>query len=131
MNGWGRRFFNITPSGRVLPCHAAETVPGLDFQSVKDVPLAEIWRDGPAFQKYRGTEWMPEPCQSCDRKELDWGGCRCQALAITGDAANADPACELSPYHEHLLALATTEADAPAPAFVYRQFASAAEEPAE
>ena len=127
MNGWGRRFLNITPSGRVLPCHAAETIPGLAFQSVRDTPLAEIWREGPAFQAYRGTDWMPEPCQSCDRKELDWGGCRCQALAITGDAANTDPACELSPFHDRLLALATAEAGANPPAFVYRQFANAEE----
>ncbi len=125
MNGWGRRFLNITPSGRVLPCHAAETIPGLQFQSVKELPLAEIWHQGPAFQQFRGTAWMKAPCRDCERKEIDWGGCRCQALAITGDAAEADPACELSPYHGRLVEMATTEAAAKAPEFVYRQFANA------
>ena len=125
MNGWGRRFLNITPSGRVLPCHAAETIPGLVFQSVKDQPLAEIWAHGPAFEQFRGTEWMLEPCRSCDRKEIDWGGCRCQAMAVTGNPRDADPACHLSSHHNKLVALATSEAIAPAPPFTYREFAKA------
>jgi pyrroloquinoline quinone biosynthesis protein E len=124
MNGWGRRFLNITPSGRVLPCHAAETIPGLEFQNVTEVPLAEIWRHGAAFEKFRGTGWMTEPCLSCDRRELDWGGCRCQALAIAGDAALTDPACELSPFHQKLVDLATAESAQTAPDFIYRQFAN-------
>ncbi len=127
MNGWGRRFLNITPSGRVLPCHASETIPGLEFQNVKDVPLAEIWQNGPAFEKYRGTAWMKAPCRDCDRREIDWGGCRCQALAIAGDAAEADPACELSPFHDNLVQLATGEAAAQAPDFIYRQYSNAQE----
>jgi pyrroloquinoline quinone biosynthesis protein E len=106
MGGWARRSLNVTPSGRVLPCHAAETIPGLEFWSVRDHALQEIWRDAPAFQAFRGTDWMPEPCRSCDLREVDFGGCRCQALAIAGDAAATDPACELSPHHAHLLALA-------------------------
>jgi PqqA peptide cyclase len=121
MGGWGRRFLNISPSGHVLPCHAAETIPDMHFESVADRPLAEIWRDSAAFQRFRGTEWMPEPCRSCDRREIDWGGCRCQALALAGDAAATDPACALSPHHAALAAAAERESAAPAPDFVYRR----------
>jgi pyrroloquinoline quinone biosynthesis protein E len=121
MGGWGRQFLNITPNGRVLPCHAAESIPGLGFESVTERPLADIWRDSPAFQTFRGTAWMPEPCRSCDRREVDWGGCRCQALALAGDAAATDPACELSPEHERIVALAEAESDAAPADFVYRR----------
>jgi pyrroloquinoline quinone biosynthesis protein E len=106
MGGWGRRSLNVTPSGRVLPCHAAETIPGLEFWSVRDRGLAEIWAESPAFRAFRGTEWMREPCRSCDLRELDFGGCRCQALAIAGDATATDPACELSPLHGRMRDLA-------------------------
>ena len=106
VGGWGRRSLNVTPSGRVLPCHAAETIPGLEFWSVCDRPLLEIWRASPAFQAFRGTDWMAEPCRSCEMREIDYGGCRCQALAIAGDAAATDPACELSPHHARMRALA-------------------------
>ena len=123
MGGWGRQFLNITPSGKVLPCHAAETIPELTFERVTERGLAEIWRDSPAFERFRGTGWMPEPCKSCDRREIDWGGCRCQALAITGDAANTDPACGLSPRHAEILALAEAESARQAPAFDYRSMA--------
>ena len=99
MGGWGRQFLNVTPSGRVLPCHAAETLTHLTFPSVRDTSLAEIWQTDPAFERYRGADWMAEPCRSCDRREIDWGGCRCQAFALTGDAAATDPACALSPHH--------------------------------
>jgi len=125
MGGWGRRFLNISPSGRVLPCHAAETIAGLRFERVGDRPLAEIWRDGPAFERFRGTAWMPEPCRSCDRREIDWGGCRCQAFALTGDAAVTDPACALSPRHEEMLSLARQETAARPPDFVYRRIGAA------
>ena len=121
MGGWGRRFLNVSPSGRVLPCHAAETIPDMHFESVADRPLAEIWRDSAAFRRFRGTAWMPEPCRSCDRREIDWGGCRCQALALAGDAAATDPACALSPHHAALVAAAERESAAPAPDFVYRR----------
>ena len=100
VNGWGRQSLNVTPRGRVLPCHAAETIPGLEFWNVADHSLEDIWYRSPAFNAFRGTDWMPEPCQSCPRKEIDFGGCRCQALALTGDARNTDPVCELSPLHE-------------------------------
>jgi pyrroloquinoline quinone biosynthesis protein E len=121
MGGWGRGIMNVTPSGKVLPCHAAETIPGLLFDNVRDKPLAEIWLDGQAFRTFRGTDWMLEPCRTCERREIDWGGCRCQAFALAGDAAVADPACVKSSRHVELVALAEREADLPPPAFVYRR----------
>ncbi len=125
MGGWARQFLNVTPSGKVLPCHAAETITGLSFESVRDRPLAEIWRGSEAFQKYRGTEWMPEPCRSCDRREIDWGGCRCQAFAFTGDAGATDPACEFSPFHQQMLGVAQAAAAAGQSEFTYRNFRNA------
>jgi PqqA peptide cyclase len=122
MNGWGRQSLNVTPSGRVLPCHAAETIPGLEFWNVREHSLAEIWRDSPAFNAYRGTEWMQEPCRTCPRRERDWGGCRCQALAIAGDAAATDPACHLSPMHARIQALAKADAGTEAAEYDYRGF---------
>jgi pyrroloquinoline quinone biosynthesis protein E len=126
MGGWGRRFLNISPSGKVLPCHAAETIPGLSFDNVRDRSLEDIWYNSEAFARFRGTGWMPEPCRSCDRREIDWGGCRCQALAITGDAANTDPACGLSPHHGEILTLAEEESAREAPEFDYRRMANPA-----
>ena len=120
MGGWGRRFLNVTPAGKVLPCHAAEILPGLRFPNVDAMSLAEIWRDNPAFARFRGTDWMPDPCRNCERREIDWGGCRCQAFTLTGDAARTDPACEFSPDHD-LLASARADASQPVPEFVYRQ----------
>ncbi len=96
VGGWGQRSLNVTPSGRVLPCHAAETIPGLEFWSVHDHTLEAIWTGSPAFRAFRGTEWMLEPCRSCALRDSDFGGCRCQALAIAGDARAADPACASS-----------------------------------
>ena len=98
MNGWGRRTLNVTPSGSVLPCHSAASIPGLVFDNVLERSLAEIWTSSPAFEAFRGTDWMREPCLSCARKDVDFGGCRCQALALTGDARNTDPVCTLSPF---------------------------------
>jgi pyrroloquinoline quinone biosynthesis protein E len=121
MGGWGRQFLNITPSGDVLPCHAAQTIPGLVFDSVRHKPLAEIWTSSPAFERFRGTDWMPELCRTCDQREVDWGGCRCQALAVVGDAAATDPACALSPRHAELRALADEASAQPPPDFVYRR----------
>ncbi|HET6619985.1 MAG TPA: pyrroloquinoline quinone biosynthesis protein PqqE [Dongiaceae bacterium] len=123
MGGWGRQFLNITPSGEVLPCHAAQTISGLAFESVRHKALAEIWAASEAFERFRGTGWMPEPCRSCDQREVDWGGCRCQALAITGTAVAADPACALSERHGTLRALADSASSEPAPAFTYRRMA--------
>ncbi len=122
MNGWGRRFMNITPEGKVLPCHAAETIPELEFDNVRDKTLAEIWTDSAAFNRFRGTAWMPEPCSSCERREIDWGGCRCQALALTGSAANPDPVCELVPGHAEVLATAFEDSRDIDVDFDYRNF---------
>ncbi len=122
MGGWGRRFMNIAPDGSVLPCHAAETIPDMVFDNVKQRALADIWRSSAAFEKYRGTAWMPEPCRSCERREIDWGGCRCQALAISGEAQRTDPACELSSDHRMIAALAEGEPAAHSGAYIYRRF---------
>jgi len=97
MNGWGNVFLTVTPEGLALPCHTAKMIPGLDFPSVRDMSIHDIWYNSSAFQHYRGTAWMKEPCSSCDEKHIDLGGCRCQALMLTGDAAQADPVCSKSP----------------------------------
>jgi pyrroloquinoline quinone biosynthesis protein E len=123
MGGWGRQFFNISPSGKILPCHAAETITGMEFESVRsNHSIAWIWQNSEAFNRYRGTGWMPEPCQSCAFKEVDFGGCRCQAAALTGDAANTDPACSFSPLHEKVFKLATVESAEGSNRFIYRNF---------
>ena len=121
MGGWGRGVINVTPSGRALPCHAAETIPGLVFETVIEKPLAEIWRSSTAFQAFRGTDWMREPCRSCEFRALDFGGCRCQALALTGNAANTDPACDKSPRHGDLAAMAAAASSGQPPPFQYRR----------
>jgi pyrroloquinoline quinone biosynthesis protein E len=121
MGGWGQKTLNIAPDGRVLPCHAAETIPGLAFERAGDKPLAEIWYGGAAFNAFRGTAWMQEPCASCALKEVDFGGCRCQALALAGDAAATDPVCHLSPRHGEILEMADAESRADVHDFVYRR----------
>ena len=98
MGGWGRHELTVVPSGDVLPCPTAHALP-LPRVSVREYPLAWIWERSPLFQRFRGTSWMPDPCQSCDRREVDFGGCRCQAFQLTGDAARTDPVCHLSPDH--------------------------------
>ncbi len=123
--GWGRSIIAVTPSGKALPCHAAQTIPGLVFDNVRERPLADIWLNGQAFNAYRGTEWMKEPCRSCDRREIDLGGCRCQALAVTGDATATDPACHLSPDHARFAAFAETESREEPPPFRYRRYGGA------
>ncbi|WP_170335264.1 pyrroloquinoline quinone biosynthesis protein PqqE [Ruegeria arenilitoris] len=131
MGGWGSSGLNVTPDGQVLPCHAAQTIPHLTFERVQQKPLADIWYHSAAFNAYRGTDWMPEPCQSCDRKTIDFGGCRCQAMALVGDAGATDPVCIKSPHHRALQDRANrhaTSGDAP---FVYRDAPGAATEPAE
>ncbi len=130
MGGWGRRFVNVSPAGRVLPCHAAETITGLRFASVRERSLRDCWENSEAFNRFRGTDWMPEPCASCPRREVDWGGCRCQAFALLGDAAATDPACGLSPFHDEMVAVAARDSAAPPPAFVYRRIGAEAEAPA-
>ena len=113
VGGWGRRSLNVTPSGKVLPCHAAEVIPGLEFWNVREHSLGDIWRNAPAFNEFRGTGWMPEPCQSCARRDADFGGCRCQAFLMTGDARAADPVCHLSPHHHLVAPLAADRSEAP------------------
>jgi PqqA peptide cyclase len=113
MNGWGQAFLTVTPDGRVLPCPAAAAIRTLTFERVGTRPLHEIWSQSPAFVAYRGTSWMPEPCRSCDRREIDWGGCRCQAYLLTGDAGATDPACELSPHRDTILRALGDDAGAP------------------
>ena len=122
MGGWAQRFINISPSGRAMPCHAAETLPGFTFPSVRDTSLAEVWNDSEAFRRFRGTDWMPEPCRSCDRREVDWGGCRCQAFALLGDANATDPACELSPFHD-VMQSAVSESESGRTPFRFRRMA--------
>jgi pyrroloquinoline quinone biosynthesis protein E len=111
MGGWGSVGMNVTPDGTVMPCHAAATIGSLRFDRVQDRSLTEIWEQGIAFNAFRGDAWMQEPCRSCERKHLDWGGCRCQAMAITGDAAATDPTCSKSPYNAALRAAAEASSD--------------------
>ncbi|AVA25151.1 pyrroloquinoline quinone biosynthesis protein PqqE [Rhizobium sp. NXC24] len=120
MGGWDRTGLNITPSGRVLPCHAAETIPFLTFDNVRNKPLAEIWYRSSAFNAYRGEDWMQEPCRSCARKHIDHGGCRCQAMALAGHADATDPVCIRSPLHTHILDQAEADGLSEPPAFIYR-----------
>ncbi len=109
MGGWARDAFMVAPDGTVLPCHAAGTIPSLTFPRFGEgegrSSLSEIWHDAPAFNAFRGTDWMLEPCRSCDRQEIDWGGCRCQAMALAGNAAATDPACVKSPLHARMAGL--------------------------
>ena len=109
MNGWGSVFLTVTPDGTALPCHAARMLPGLAFPNVRNASLEAIWYDSEGFNRYRGDAWMKEPCRSCPEKVKDFGGCRCQAYLLTGDPANADPVCDLSPQH-HLVTEAVARA---------------------
>jgi len=120
MDGWGRRFIVLSPEGLALPCHAAHTLPGLHFDSVRDRSLGEIWRDSAGFRAFRGEEWMPEPCRSCDRRGIDFGGCRCQAYHLTGNAAATDPTCQFSPDHGLIETAREAAENAEAPALIYR-----------
>ena len=118
VGGWGRRSLNVTPAGKVLPCHAAESIPELEFWNVREHALADIWANSPAFNAFRGTDFLPEPCASCERRELDFGGCRCQAFLVTGDARATDPVCHLSPAHALVAELAGIQEDK---AYEYRR----------
>ncbi|HYZ28588.1 MAG TPA: pyrroloquinoline quinone biosynthesis protein PqqE [Thermoleophilaceae bacterium] len=125
MGGWGRTAMVIAPNGDVLPCQAAATIPGLEFANVREHPLEWIWNESGAFARFRGTDWMQEPCRSCPlgRQEEDFGGCRCQALRLAGDAAATDPVCRYSPHHDRVVAAREPE---PTEAFVPRALARAA-----
>ena len=112
MNGRGRRYLTVNPAGDELPCPTAAGIPGMRFENVRERSLAWIWKESASFNCFRGTDWMPEPCRSCPRQEVDFGGCRCQAALLTGDAAETDPVCTLSPKRalvDRILAEATGE----------------------
>jgi len=113
MGGWGRRLMLINPEGKVLPCHAAEIIPGLAFENIREQSLEFIWQESSSFQRFRGEAWMPDLCRNCDRRTEDFGGCRCQALLLAGDAAATDPACSLAPSH-HIIEAAISEANSSA-----------------
>ena len=114
MDGWGRRYMVVAPDGRVLPCHAAHTLPGMTFDNVAARSLGDIWTGSATFARFRGEEWMPEPCRGCDQRGVDFGGCRCQAYHLTGDMTLTDPTCALSPRHDTVrVARARAEAVAP------------------
>jgi PqqA peptide cyclase len=119
MGGWGRTAIVVAPNGDVLPCQAASTIPGLEFANVREDSLDWIWGESDAFARFRGTDWMAEPCRSCPlgRQEVDFGGCRCQALRLTGDAAATDPVCHLSPHHRDVVSVRES---AQTDEFVYR-----------
>jgi pyrroloquinoline quinone biosynthesis protein E len=112
VGGWGRQMILIDPAGAALPCHAAAIIPGMEFDTVRTQSLEWIWRHSFAFNRFRGDGWMKDPCRNCERKGTDLGGCRCQAFQLTGDAANADPACSLSQEHEALVAITQKHPDA-------------------
>lgn len=114
MNGWGALFLTVTADGLALPCHEARMLPGLEFPNVREHDLGWIWYDSPGFNAYRGDAWMKEPCRSCPEKVKDFGGCRCQAYMLTGDATNTDPVCALSPLH-HLVTDVVDKAQTPGP----------------
>jgi pyrroloquinoline quinone biosynthesis protein E len=118
--GWGRHYLVVMPDGRVLPCHGATHITTLAFDNVRDRSLGWIWEQSPAFDAFRGDGWMKEPCRSCAKKDVDFGGCRCQAFALTGDAANADPVCTLTPQRA-IIDVAIADANAAGePAYRYR-----------
>jgi pyrroloquinoline quinone biosynthesis protein E len=98
MDGWGRRFVVVAPDGMVLPCHAARSLP-LSFEGVRGSTLTSAWKSAAGMNEFRGDAWLPDPCRTCDQRTVDFGGCRCQAFALTGDARATDPACDLAPGH--------------------------------
>ena len=126
MNGWGSIFLNLCADGVALPCHEARMLPGLKFPSVKEKSIKEIWYESQGFNAYRGDSWMKDPCKTCPEKEKDFGGCRCQAFMISGDATNADPVCSKSDHHyilEEQVATAQTvqkKVDNEKPIILYR-----------
>ncbi|MGE0525504.1 MAG: pyrroloquinoline quinone biosynthesis protein PqqE [Bdellovibrionales bacterium] len=129
MNGWGSQMILVDPRGQALPCHSAASLPDFKLPSVKQTPLAEIWAESELFNAFRGTDWMPEPCRSCERRELDLGGCRCQALALAGSAYQTDPVCHRSPFRQRVddaIAAAFDSAlSDPPPQAAYRGFSQA------
>lgn len=120
MGGWGSTGLNVSPDGTVLPCHAAQTIPWMRFENAAERSLADIWHLSDSFNAFRGTEWMAEPCRSCERKTVDFGGCRCQAMALAGDARATDPVCSKSPLHAGIVARADEDAESDPAELIYR-----------
>jgi pyrroloquinoline quinone biosynthesis protein E len=114
VNGWGSMFLTVAPDGTALPCHTAKMLPGLSFPNVREHSVRDIWFDSEGFNRYRGTGWMKEPCASCDQREVDLGGCRCQAYLLAQDPAMADPVCHKSPHHHLVQAAVERAGSAPA-----------------
>jgi pyrroloquinoline quinone biosynthesis protein E len=127
MGGWARNAFVVAPDGSVLPCHAAGTIPNLSFDRFGEKSLADIWHGSSAFNAFRGTDWMDSICRGCERREIDWGGCRCQAMAIAGNAAATDPACTKSPHHARMAALIEEAMASDKDVFRYRRIGAIAE----
>jgi len=121
MDGWGSRYLTVNPAGEVLPCPTAKEIKELRFDNVREHGLGWIWHESAAFNRFRGTDWMPLPCRECEFREVDFGGCRCQAALLAGDASVTDPACVLSPYRERLTAFVESAQGSPPPDFEYRQ----------
>ncbi|MGH8045763.1 MAG: pyrroloquinoline quinone biosynthesis protein PqqE [Chthoniobacterales bacterium] len=119
LHGWGARSLTVNPRGDVLPCQAANSIPDLVFDNVREHSLEWIWKQSDAFNRFRGTEWLPEPCHSCEFREIDFGGCRCQAALLAGDASKTDPVCEFSPDRPKLDALLAA-ADTGVKEWIYR-----------
>jgi len=122
MGGWGRQQLTVAPNGDVLPCSAAAQITSLSIENVRRQSLAWIWDESPLFNRFRGTDWLPEPCRSCPRQTIDFGGCRCQAFLLTGDAGATDPVCHLSPDHAIVVdtVKAVNQGTGVAPDFAYR-----------
>jgi pyrroloquinoline quinone biosynthesis protein E len=116
MNGWGRTHLTVNPMGQVLPCPTASEIKGLHFDTVRNQTLQWIWNESTAFNRFRGTDWMPDPCRNCEFREIDFGGCRCQAALLTGEASLTDPVCSFSPHHEKITSF--VEATSGAPRFI-------------
>ena len=121
MGGWGSTGLNVGPDGTVLPCHAAASITWMQFENATERSLSDIWQLSESFNAFRGTEWMPDPCRSCERKNLDFGGCRCQAMALAGDARATDPVCARSPLHAQIVAQAEEDAGADTAELIYRR----------
>jgi len=126
MAGWGRRFILIAPDGQALPCHGAHNLPGMSNSNVREHSLQWIWQDSPAFNLFRGEAWMPQPCRTCELRSLDFGGCRCQAHALSGNAAETDPTCALAPSHQLILAARERAENAESATLQYRSMATPA-----
>ena len=123
MGGWGRQAITVSPEGYIMPCHAASTIADVTFETITDRSLADIWYNGAIFSRYRGIDVLPASCKTCDRREIDWGGCRCQAIALTGSSTEMDPACQLSHYHQSMGSIAENEAaHAPVAPLIFRTY---------